>query len=200
MGPATVVQPVQGGLITVTRPWAFVNPNASGGAVVTDTFSPGAATIYWNVSVAGNSDAPWSVAIDTQVAFSPEAYAALKLWSAWDRGAASGFPSSWVDPLQPSDLLPSGWWDGMYRFGSPRRSDAITSPPGSKRASSEPSAATDVPVACAASDFISVPLATVVSASPESDGDAGFTVLLSPNDPPFDTCFLVQVRAARALR
>ena len=172
VGPARVSQQYAGGPITVTRSWAFSAPGV-GGVNVTDVFAPGPTSVAWNVSIASSSPSPWSVAIDTQATFSPEAYAALKLWSTWDRGSAAGFPATWVDPLQPSDLMPSGWWDGMYRLGSPRASDSAGS------------------VSCPASDFIVAPLATVVAADPTTDADTGFTLLLSPEDPPFDTCFIV---------
>lgn len=172
-GPAVVSQAYSGGPITVVQSWRFAN-ETRGGALVTDVYSAGSSTILWNVTVAGTSAAPWSVAIDTKVTFSPSAYEALKLWSAWDRGSSADFPKSWIDPLQPSDQLPSGWWDGMYLLGSARANRAK--------------------VPCDASDYISVPLATVVASDPASSvvGDSGFTVLLSPEDPPYDTCFLVQ--------
>lgn len=176
-GSALVSQPQVGGPITITRSWEF-SPPGVGGAVVQDVLAPALSSITWNVSVLGTSANPWSVAIDTQFLFTPESYGALKLWSAWDRAASSSFPNSWVDPLQPSDLLPSGWWDGMYRLGSARASDVQ-------------GAVISTPPPCAASDFISVPLATVISSDPVGDADSGFTLLLSPDDSPYDTCFLV---------
>ncbi len=172
-GNVTVRQNMVDGPITITRSWLFDN-STCGGAHVTDILSPGATSILWNVTVAGTSALPWSVGIDTQLTFSPAAYNSLKLWSAWDRGSIAGFPGSWVDPLQPSDLLPSGWWDGMYRLG--RLTEGVDE--GSY-------------VACAASDLITVPLASVISADPTAS-DVGFTVLLSPEDPPFDTCLSIQ--------
>ena len=69
----------------------------------------------------------------------------------------------------------------MYRLGSARSSDV------NGRETLDAAAE----VACAASDFISVPLVTVLAADPASDADAGFSLILSPDDPPYDTCLLV---------
>lgn len=83
----------------------------------------------------------------------------------------------------------------MYRLGSPRSSDVGGGSDSDRRGAAPPAgngaAAPTAAVACAASDFISVPLATVVAADPAADADAGFTVLLSPDDAPYDTCLAV---------
>ena len=132
-GPARVSQPGGAGSpVTVSRAWSFAavpGAPAGAGAVVTDTFSASATSVRWHVSVAGTSAAPWSVPIVTSVGVTGGAAAsqAFKLWSPWDRNSGDGWSANRVDPLQPSDVLPGGWWDGTYRLGN-QDSDFIVAP------------------------------------------------------------------------
>jgi hypothetical protein len=164
-GP-TVARTADGLGVVVNRTFAFapapgMPPRA--GATVVDTFSPSPtspASVRWHVDVVGSQAAPWGAPILTSLSLSPSDYAGAKLWAPWDRMAYAGWDAArWVDPLQPSDLLPSGWWDGSYRLGSPRGFGA---------------------------DFITIPLAAILSADPAA-ADAGFSLMLAPTDAPADT-------------
>jgi hypothetical protein len=163
----TVVQPngPSTSPVVVTRTYTFtpgpdVPPGA--GAVVQETYSSAPTSVHCAVTVDGTTTQPWSVPIATTVAFGLPASQTLKLWAPWDRGSANGWKTSWVDPLQPSDVLPGGWWDGNYRLGSSRGD---------------------------AGDYIVAPFATVLAADPwgaPSGGDVGLSLHLSPTDFPAD--------------
>jgi hypothetical protein len=156
-----IVAPSPGGGVTVTTNWTFAGvagAPAGSGAVVVDTLFPSAASVGWRTAVDGTAAAPWSVPVVTNLTFA-DAGTALKLWAPWDRDAASTFPRVWTDPLQPSDVRPAGWWDGCYRLGNSR--------------------------GAAGCDYVTAPLVTVLSADPAAVDD-GFTVMLSPTDPPLD--------------
>ena len=153
------------GCITVTTTWSIDGDRrAPAGATATtvETLSAGDTSIRWHIKVDGSSPAPWSVPISTVANFSSDSVAALKLWAPWDRGAYTNFPRTFVDPLLPSDNEAHGWWDGCYRLGSPRG------------------------VSCG--DYIVAPLVALLSAQPSGPmGDIGFSLILSPDDAPFDT-------------
>ena len=161
VGAAAVSQAPAGGAITVVRRWAFAAGGGApaGGAVVTETLSARAASVRWHAAVAGDAAAPWSVPLVTSVAFGGAASSALKAWAPWDRGSASGWSADWVDPLQPSDVLPGGWWTGHYRVGNARDGSG--------------------------GDFVVAPLATVLSADAAAL-DAGVTIALAPTEVPMD--------------
>lgn len=152
------------GAVSVVQRWCFA---AGGGAPpgacanVTDTLSARASSVRWHVSVTGDAAAPWSAPILTALAFAQPS--ALKAWAPWDRGSAGGWSAAWVDPLQPSDVLPGGWWDGTYRLGNCRDGHG---------------------------DFIVAPIATILSADPDAL-DAGVSVHLAPTDVPMDTHLLL---------
>jgi hypothetical protein len=95
-------------------------------ANVTDIFSPAAASIHWQLVVAGFNGTGTTAPISTSFAWQESS--ALRFWSSWDRGSYSGKPP-FVDPLSPSDGH-DGWWSGCYKYGSPRCSscDMITTP------------------------------------------------------------------------
>ena len=163
---AAAVSQQPGGAISIVQRWCFApGGGAPPGACanVTDTLSARASSVRWHVSVAGDAAAPWSVPIETLLSFGLAQSQALKAWAPWDRGSAGGWSASWVDPLQPSDVLPGGWWEGTYRLGNCRDGNG---------------------------DFIVAPLATVLSADPDAL-DAGVSVHLAPTDVPMDTHLLL---------
>jgi hypothetical protein len=123
-------------VITVNQNWTFLSPAPAGtGALVTDTFAPSASSISWDVRVAAPAGAAaWGVPIVSRLGVAPSTYAASKVWAPWDRDSQSSFPGTWVDPLQPSDVLPSGWWDGCYVLGSGVRLRARPRPRAPKNA------------------------------------------------------------------
>lgn len=151
-------------LITVSQEWAFLPPAPPGSsAQVLDSFAPSPTSIAWDVRVSAPAgSAAWSVPIATRLAVDPSTYAASKLWAPWDRGSASSFPTKWVDPLQPSDTLPFGWWDGCYVLGSGGTAGGC--------------------------DVVVAPLVTLLSSDPAAPGggDTGVTLALSPADLPLD--------------
>lgn len=166
-GPPTVAQASPGAPITITQMWLAAPGSGAppgAGARVVDTLSTGSAqgpsSIDWAVSIEGLVAAPWSLPIVTSASLGAGDVSRLKLWAPWDRGSATNFPRTFVDPLQPSDTLPAGWWDGCYRLGNGRG-----------------------PEGCG--DFVGTPLLTLLAADPALD--AGVSLLLSPRDAPLDT-------------
>lgn len=152
------------GQVTIVNKWCFdTNSLAPQGscAIVTDVLSPKTSSVHWRVSILGTSSAPWSVPIQTSWIFNDSSV--LKAWAPWDRGSVKGWDLNWVDPLQPSDVLPGGWWDGTYRIGNGRDG----------------------------SDFVITGLATVLSANPDLL-DAGISIHLAPTDIPMDTHLYLQ--------
>ena len=171
-GSATVTASAAG--VSVRQAWAFLPPAPPGsGAVVVDTFAPAPTSIAWDVSVTAlAAGAPaWGVPVVTSLGVAQATYAASKVWAPWDRDSRSGFPRSWVDPLAPSDALPSGWWDGCYVLGSGGTAGAC--------------------------DLIVAPLVALLSAAP-SAADAGVTLALSPADLPLDVLLTLRGEAANA--
>jgi hypothetical protein len=151
--------------ITVVRKWVFGGGSPVGsGATVIETLSPRATSVRWHVNVLGDSVEPWSVPIVTCLYFGLNASLGLKAWAPWDRGSVNGWSETWVDPLLPSDSLPGGWWNGIYRVGNARDGR---------------------------SDFVVAPLATVISADPDSL-DVGVSIHLAPTDIPMDTHFFLE--------
>ena len=148
--------------VSVSQQWEFLPPAPPGlGVVVVDVFSPAATSIAWDVSITAPKGAEaWGVPISTRLDVSSSTYSQSKLWAPWDRESAETFPSKWVDPLEPSDALPSGWWDGCYVLGSFGTQDGC--------------------------DLIVAPHVTLLSADPAA-ADVGFTLALSPADLPLDT-------------
>jgi hypothetical protein len=151
-----------GTLVTVSQQWTFLPPAPPGlGALVVDTFSPAPTSIAWEVSITAPAGAKaWSVPIATRLAVDPSTYNTSKLWAPWDRGSAHSFPTKWVDPLQPSDTLPYGWWDGCYVLGSWGTAGGC--------------------------DVVVAPLVALLSSDPSSAADTGVTLALSPADLPLD--------------
>lgn len=150
--------------ITVSQAWTFLPPAPpNSGALVVDTFTSAATSIAWDLEITPSTDGegPWSVPIVTTLGFTQGTFNRSKLWAPWDRGAYNTFPSSWTDPLQPSDVRPSGWWTGEYRLGTPRGTARVC-------------------------DWIIAPLATVLS----EEEDTGITLALSPLDTPLDVLLL----------
>lgn len=164
----TIVNQINSTTITVQQHWLFT-PSASpyvpsnAGAIVTDTYTSTASSIRWNVNIIGTSLSPWSVPIQQRFNVSSDlAKNDLKLWSAWDRGSASNWVNGkYVDPLQPSDVLPASWWDGEYRYGNPRGSFG---------------------------DYIALPIVSLLSADPYTNtlGDNAVSLILDPSNPPLD--------------
>ena len=153
--------------MTVSQAWAFLPPAPPGtGAIVLDTFTPAPTSIAWDVLVsplAAGSPA-WGVPIVTHLGVAQSTYASSKVWAPWDRDSQSSFPGSWVDPLAPSDALPSGWWDGCYVLGS-----FITA---------------------GKCDVVVAPHVALLSAAPGA-ADAGVTLTLSPADLPLDVLLTI---------
>lgn len=162
-GAVAVSQAPPGGVITIVQRWCFAAGGAGACATVTDTLSARASSVRWHISVAGDSAAPWSVPIISTLGFGLAQSQALKAWAPWDRGSSAGWSANWVDPLQPSDVLAGGWWDGIYRLGNSRDGR---------------------------SDFIIAPIATVIAADPDAL-NAGVSLHLAPTDVPMDTHLLL---------
>ena len=139
------------GDVVITSHWVCNATNAT----VVDTLTPTPRTIHWSAAISGGA-AHWSTPLIQGFALDAISTARSKLWAAWDRDAQSTFPSTFVDPLQPSDVLPSGWWTGSYRYGNNRRF------PGT--------------------DVITLPVVTVLGANAAraSDSDWGFSLVPSP--------------------
>ena len=150
--------------VTVRQQWTFLPPAPAGtGALVVDTFTPAATSIAWDVIVSAPSGAAaWGVPIATRLGVAAPTYAQSKVWAPWDRDSASTFPGKWVDPLQPSDSLPSGWWDGCYVLGSGGTAGGC--------------------------DVVVAPHVVLLSVS----ADAGVTLALSPADLPLDVVLRLQ--------
>jgi hypothetical protein len=166
IGAVNVSQfPAGSGPITVVRKWNFsASSGVLGGAVVTETLAARNTSVRWHVSVLGDSATPWSVPILTNLTFGLNASKGLKVWAPWDRGSSVGWSETWIDPLQPSDALPGGWWDGIYRYGNARDGK---------------------------SDFIVAPFVTILSADPDAL-DAAISAHAAPTDVPMDTHLLLQ--------
>ena len=165
-GNATVTASPAG--VSVRQAWAFLPPAPPGsGAVVLDAFSPAPTSIAWDVTVTAlAAGAPaWSVPIVTGLHVTPATLGRSKVWAPWDRGSARAFPGAWVDPLQPSDALPSGWWDGCYVLGSGGTAGDC--------------------------DIVVAPHVALLSAAPGA-ADAGVTLSLSPRDLPLDVKLTLQ--------
>ena len=156
--------------VSVRQAWAFLPPAPPGsGATVVDTFSPAATAIAWEAEVRAlpGGGGPWSVPIATSLRVAPATLARTKLWAPWDRDSYTSFPGSWVDPLQPSDALPSGWWDGHYRYGTPRGAGSF--------------------------DWIVAPYASLLGANGSlGSDDAGVSLALWPGDLPLDVALELQ--------
>ena len=164
----TAAVKASGGAVTVTQNWTFLPPAPAGtGAVVVDTFTPAATSISWDVQISSAlAGAPaWGVPIATRLGVAAPTYARSKIWAPWDRNSQSTFPGKWVDPLQPSDVLPEGWWDGCYVLGSGGTAGSC--------------------------DVIVSPHVALLSADAAA-ADAGVTLALSPRDLPLDVVLHLQ--------
>ena len=154
------------GIVTIINKWCFNNNSLAplgSCAIVTDVLSPQTSSVHWRVSILGTVSAPWSVPIQTSWIFNDPPSSSLKAWAPWDRGSVNGWSENWIDPLQPSDISPGGWWDGQYRLGNSRDGG----------------------------DFIIAGLATVLSANPDTL-DAGISIHLAPTDIPMDAHLYLQ--------
>jgi len=164
-GAATVR--ASAGSITVSQQWTFLPPAPPGaGALVVDTFTAAPASVAWDVTVTAPAGAPaWGAPVATRLSVAAATYAQTKVWAPWDRNSGSTFPAKWVDPLQPSDNLPAGWWDGCYVLGSGGTAGGC--------------------------DLIVAPHVALLSADPAA-ADGGVTLALSPADLPLDVFLRLQ--------